>query len=78
MLCKRITGPRSRRPDGAISLMARVLYNAWLAGGLKLVTQKVRLRVINGEESLILERLFGVWRERKGSSINGDHGIETL
>lgn len=78
MRCKRITGDWSRVPGGAISLIPRTLYGARLAGGLKLVTQKVRLRVINGEESLSAERLFGVGRESKSCPLDNDHGIETL
>lgn len=65
MSCKRITGQISGRADGAISLMARSLYYAHWPGRQKLVTQKVRPRVIYGEESLSPQRLFGADRKRK-------------
>jgi hypothetical protein len=78
MLCKRITGRRMVRGDGAISLTGLVLYGTWVVRGQKLVTQKVRPRVINGEESLSPERLFGADRERKVCPADVDHDCETL
>jgi hypothetical protein len=63
MPCKRTTG---RQPDllyPAISLIPRRLYDVNEPARQKLVTQKVRLRVINGEESLSPERLFGLGRK---------------
>jgi hypothetical protein len=78
VLCKRITGRRRLVPHGAISLIARLLYSVRALLGLKVVTQKVRLQVIYGEESLSPERLFGCERKRKVHATAGDHGIETL
>lgn len=50
----------------AMSLIPGRLYYADRQSREKLVTQKVRLRVINGEESLSPERLFGARRKGKG------------
>jgi hypothetical protein len=78
MLCKRITGRGWVRLDGAISLTGWALYSTWVVRGQKLVTQKVRPRAINGEESLSPERLFGAGRKRKVSPTDADHDNETL
>jgi hypothetical protein len=60
----------------AISLIGGRLRGLEGFGRQKLVTQKVRLRVINGEESLSHVRLFVFVRKWKGSQPAADYGIE--
>jgi hypothetical protein len=64
--CKRITARPPVLSHRAISLIPHRLYRPGGWGGFNLVTQKVRLRSIYGEESLSPARLFGAWKLPKG------------
>ena len=54
------------------------LYGAFGPVREKLVTQKVRLRLINGEESHAFERLLNHARERKDYPADTDYEIESF